>query len=180
MAQQMKELPADWGDDKLSEHVRLVHGNSMFVFEARKAAWKRLQEIDEIFLRLLDGPPREVISFFFFLCHSAYRAAVVLGSDRAGKGSGSFLRDEPETHRRFGLAFGRRDRSEIGTDHSERGKLGSRCDERRAGARPAPTAPNEVSEGAPSVILLGRSAPGGGTDREKRRRHDRVEPELAS
>jgi len=31
---------------------------------------EKLKEIDEIFLRLLDDPPREVISFFFFLEHS--------------------------------------------------------------------------------------------------------------
>jgi hypothetical protein len=79
MVQRTKELPAGWGDDKLSDHVGIVHGNTLFIFEAKKDDWKKLQEIDEIFRRLLDGPPRQVISFLFFLCHSAYRAAVILG-----------------------------------------------------------------------------------------------------
>ena len=77
----VKPVPEKWGDDRLSSFIENAAGNTHATFANLKAEWGKLEEIDELFQRIvdhLDNPSDLVGAIFLPRAHSAYRGAVRL------------------------------------------------------------------------------------------------------
>lgn len=70
-------VPPGWGDDELTKFWDAARQNQFGTF-VRKPIYKRLSDIDALFVRMSTGwlnPPDEIAAMLFLRCHSAFRAA---------------------------------------------------------------------------------------------------------
>ena len=73
--------PAGWGQDELTKFIELARRNQYATFQNLGGPYRRLRELDDLFLKALsnlDNPTEWVPAFFFYRSHSAFRAAVQL------------------------------------------------------------------------------------------------------
>jgi hypothetical protein len=78
--------PPEWGKDKLSEYLEAVRKNYFAGYATNRHRYGHLQEIDDCFVRILDGwinPPEPLAASLFYRSHSAFRTAA--GQSLAGQ-----------------------------------------------------------------------------------------------
>ena len=77
----MRASPAGWGEDCLSEFVDLARHNLFATFDNKKPQYAKLQNIDDVYLQLLDDltdPDDPLVAVLGLRSHAAYRGAVIL------------------------------------------------------------------------------------------------------
>lgn len=77
------EAPTGWGSDDLSKFIDDARNNEFATFLQKSGSYRRLRDIDSLFceaLANLDDPPSVAPTFFFYRCHSAFRASVRLAT----------------------------------------------------------------------------------------------------
>ena len=73
--------PAGWSDDLLAQYIDSWRRNQLATFQQKSGAYRRLRDVDALFLRLadnLDNTDQTAPALFFYRAHAAYRAAVGL------------------------------------------------------------------------------------------------------
>lgn len=84
-------LPPAWGDDELTQFLKIATENGYATYVQEKVFWPRLQKIDSLFYRVsqnMDNTRDWFYTFFYFRAHSVWRAAIRL----------AISGQNPETH----------------------------------------------------------------------------------
>jgi hypothetical protein len=85
-------VPPGWGTDELAKFWNAARQNQFGTFVQKKPAYKRLSDIDALFVRVSKdwlNPPDEIAAMLFVRCHSAFRTAASLAA--AGQAAETYV-----------------------------------------------------------------------------------------